>query len=96
MSQQPIKIDDATLSEIKMLQGKFQEMIYKMGNLQVEKMELDALVANFIEKEKQIKDEWASLKKLDEGVLDKIVKAYGEGSMNMTDGTFTPATAPPK
>lgn len=91
MSQQPIKIDDAALSEIKMLQGKFQEMVFKMGNLQVEKMELDALVAAFIEKEKKLKEEWISLKKLDEGVLDKIVKVYGEGNLSIETGMFTPA-----
>ena len=88
---QPVKIAESELAEINMLQKKFQEMIFKMGNLQVEKMELDTLVAAFIEKEKRLKEEWISLKKLDEGVLDRIVKTYGEGNLNMGDGTFTPS-----
>ena len=33
------KLTDAEFSEIKMLQGKFQESIFKMGNQQVQKME---------------------------------------------------------
>jgi len=96
---QPTKITEAEFSEIKMLQGKFQELIFKMGNLQVEKMELDRLVTNFVDNEKKLKDEWGSLQKLEQGLLDKIIQKYGEGNLNMADGTFTssaPPTAPPK
>ena len=89
---QPIKITEAELSEIRMLQGKFQESIFKLGNLQIEKMELDRMVTEFVEKEKTLKDEWNSLQKLEQGLLDKIVKTYGEGNLNMTDGTFSPTT----
>jgi len=83
------KISDNDLAEIKMLQTKFQEGIFKFGNLQIEKMELDRLVNEFIDKEKKLKEEWASLQKLEQGLLDKIVKTYGEGSLNVSDGTFT-------
>jgi predicted nuclease with TOPRIM domain len=97
---QTTKITEAEFSEIKMLQGKFEELHGRFGNLGIEKMELDRLVTEFVEKEKQLKDEWISLKKLDEGLRDKMVKTYGEGSLNMADGTFTstvpPTTPPPK
>jgi predicted nuclease with TOPRIM domain len=85
-----IKLAENDLAEIKMLQSKFQESIYKLGSLQIEKMELDRLVTEFIDKEKRLKEEWASLQKLEQSLLDKIVKTYGEGNLNMSDGTFTP------
>lgn len=87
---EPIKISDVELAEIKMLQSKFQESIYKLGNLQIEKMELDRLVTGFVEKEKKMKEEWSSLQALEQGLLDKIIQKYGEGNLNMTDGTFSP------
>lgn len=90
---QSIKITESEFSEIKMLQGKFQESIFKLGSLQVEKMELDRLVTDFVEKEKKLKEEWISLQKLEQGLLDKLVQKYGEGNLNMTDGTFT-STSP--
>jgi len=98
MNKTPIKIDEASLSEIKMLQGKFQEITLKLGNLQVEKMELDQMVSNFVEKEKRLKEEWQSLKKLDQSLHDRIVDTYGEGGINMADGMFIPmdAASPPK
>ena len=85
------KITEAELAEIKMLQAKFQESIFKLGNLQIEKMELDRLVTEFVEKEKLLKEEWTSLQKLERGLLDKIVQTYGEGNLNMNDGTFAPS-----
>ena len=93
---EPIKIAPEELTEIKLLQSKFQESIYKLGNLQIEKMELDRLVTEFVEKEKKLKDEWTSLQTLEQGLLDKIVQKYGEGNLNMTDGTFIPAVVPVK
>lgn len=94
---QPIKITESELAEIRMLQGKFQETIFKLGNLQVEKMQLDAAVTEFVEKEKRLKEDWSSLQKLEQGLLDKIIKTYGEGNLNMNDGTFTPsAPSPPQ
>ena len=92
---QPIKITEQEFSEIKLLQGKFQELIFKLGTLQVEKMELDRAVTAFVDKETKLKEEWASLQKLEDGLLDKVIQKYGEGNLNMSDGTFTPAKAPP-
>lgn len=91
---QPIKITEAELAEVKMLQSKFQGIIYKLGNLQIEKMELDRLVTEFVEKEKALKNEWSSLQKLEQDLLDKIVQKYGEGNLSMTDGTFSPTVIP--
>lgn len=86
-----IKIDEKYLSEVKMLQTKFQESIFKLGNLQVEKMELDRIVTEFVEKEKKLKEEWINLQTMEKDLLDKISKTYGDGSLNMADGTFIPA-----
>ena len=91
---QPIKITEQEFSEIRLLQGKFQEQILKMGTLHAEKIELDRAVTAFVEKEKKLKEEWLSLQKLEEGLLDKVIEKYGEGSLNMLNGTFTPVSAP--
>jgi hypothetical protein len=87
---EPKKITESELAEVKMLQNKFQESIIKLGNLQIEKMQLDAAVTEFVEKEKKLKEEWTSLQKLEQSLLDKIIKVYGVGNLNVNDGTFTP------
>jgi predicted nuclease with TOPRIM domain len=85
-----IKISEAELAEIKMLQGKFFEKHSEFGDLYVEKLELDKAVSAFVEKEKTLKENWDNLQKLEQDLMDKIVKKYGEGHLNMGDGTFTP------
>lgn len=92
---QPIKLTEQEFSEIKLLQGKFQETILKLGTLGVEKMELDRAVTEFVEREKKLKDEWLALQKLEEGLIDKVIQKYGEGNLNMSDGTFTPKSPTP-
>ena len=92
---QPIKITAAEFSEIKMLQGKFAELHGRFGNLGIEKMELDNAVSEFVERERKLKEEWATLKKLDVELRDKLVAIYGEGSLNMENGTFIPSEPPP-
>lgn len=84
------KISEAELAEIKMLQGKFQEMLIKFGTLGFEKIELDKAVTDFVEKEKALKDELANLRKLESDLMDKIVQKYGNGNLNISDGTFAP------
>ena len=84
------KISEAELAEIKMLQGKFQDMVIKFGNLGIEKMELDRMVSEFVAKEKTLKEEWVNIQKLEKDLMDKVVQKYGEGNLNMTDGTFSP------
>ena len=86
------KITESEFSEIKLLQSKFQEIIFKLGNLGVEKIELDRMVSEFVEKEKNLKNEWTTIQKLEHTLLDKMIKTYGIGNLNMTDGTFTSTT----
>ena len=93
---QPVKITDAEMAEIRMFQNRFGEIIKQLGLLQVEKMELDKAVDEFVEKEKKLKEEWVSIQKLEGNLLDKVVKTYGEGNLNISDGTFTPTDIPQK
>jgi peptidoglycan hydrolase CwlO-like protein len=88
-----IKISEEELAEVKMLQSKLQEMHFQFGNLQVEKMELDRLLSEFVSKEKSMKEDWYNLQKLEQTLLDKIVQNYGEGNLDMKDGTFTTTSA---
>ena len=88
---QTIKFSESEMAEIKVLQTKFQEMIVKFGEHYFEKIELDRLVAQFVEKEKSLKDALTALQNQEKELLDKIVKKYGEGHLSLTDGTFTPS-----
>lgn len=93
MNEQVKKIDEAILAEIRLLKGKFEELTFKLGNLQVEKMELDQFITSCDDREKKLKEEWASIKKLDVELRDRIVAKYGTGRLDPENGTFIPDPA---
>lgn len=86
----PIKLKPEEFSEIKSIKSKFERITYNFGLLQIERMDLDNAISLFVEKDKDLKKEWESLVKLEESLINKIIQTYGEGNLNMEDGTFTP------
>lgn len=87
----PIKISDDELAEIKMLQNKLTQKIFELGNLGAEKIELDRMVQDFVEKDKKLREEWLGLQKLEQQFVDKLMKKYGEGDLDIKAGTFAPS-----
>ena len=87
---EPIKISDNDLAEIKMLQNKISQKIFEFGNLGVEKIEIDRLVQSFVEKDKKLREEWDGLQRMEREFVDKLIKKYGEGDLDIAEGTFSP------
>lgn len=87
---EPIKITTDELAEIKMLQNKISQKIFEMGNLGVEKIEIDRMVQSFVERDKKLREDWDNLQKMEKEFVDKLVKKYGEGDLSIADGTFSP------
>lgn len=87
-----IKISNDELAEIKMLQNKISKKIFEFGNLSVEKIEIDRMVQSFVERDKKLREEWISLQKLEQEFVDKLIKKYGEGDLDIQEGTYSPSS----
>ena len=85
-----IKISDEELSEVKLLQNKFSERLYQFGNLYLEKMQIEEAVKSIQGKEEQLQNEWKNLQKMENDLIEKILKKYGEGSLDLKAGLFIP------
>jgi len=94
MNGNPIKLKDSEINEIKQLQSNIQTTLLKLGTLQIEKMDLDVALENYTNTSKNIKDEWRTLQQTEKELLNKILSNYGEGSLSLVDGTFTPSPKP--
>jgi hypothetical protein len=90
------KFTEQELAEIRMLQGKFQEKIFEFGNFRIERMGLLKLVRDLEDREAKAETDFLNLQKMEEELLDKLTKKYGEGALNLNDGTFTPAVVTQK
>lgn len=87
----PIKISNDELAEIKMLQNKISQKIFELGNLGAEKIELDRMVQSFVDKDKKLREEWIGLQKLEQDFINKLIKRYGEGDLDLQEGTYSPS-----
>jgi hypothetical protein len=86
---QPIQFSTEEMAEINLLRTKFQEKMFQFGELYLHRMELDRAVRDLVDKEKKAQEEYINLQKMESELLDKIVKKYGEGNLDLTNGTFT-------
>lgn len=78
-----IKFEDQELNQLKDLQSEYQKLVYSWGQLQMEKR----IIEN---KEKEITSIYDSLNLKERELLDNLNKKYGDGSLNLENGTFTP------
>ncbi len=85
----PQKIDQVELDELQNLKNEIQKNIFEFGVLYMEKLELDDLRKSLSEKESNLMSKNSDFKKQESDLMDKILKKYGEGSLNVKDGTFT-------
>jgi predicted transcriptional regulator len=86
-----IKFTDDELSEIKFIQNKFQDKLIKFGQIHLETIELDERLLLLKNEQARLKTEYISLQKSEQELMDKLTKKYGDGSLNIKDGTFTPS-----
>lgn len=84
------KLDKEHLEEIQTLRDTFAKNANTLGNIAIElhllTRQLEAMNA---EQDKYL-DQFESLRKQESDLLDKMRERYGEGQINIADGTFTP------
>jgi hypothetical protein len=85
-----IKFTPEEITEITNLGTKYQQIIFKFGELYMERMEIDAAFKKMSETEKQLRLDYGNIEKEEQSILDKLTTKYGEGSLNLDNGTFIP------
>jgi 16S rRNA U516 pseudouridylate synthase RsuA-like enzyme len=83
-----IKMTDGELAEVRMLQEKFQQKIFELGRLYLQKLQIESTSRNIVEQE------WVPLQKMENELMDKLLKKYGEGSLDLGAGSFIPEKKP--
>ncbi len=83
-----IKITDEELNSIKTLQGKFQDTIDSFGRLYLEKMTIETAIKSVATKEGQLQEVWVGLQKQETEIIESLLKKYGEGNLDVSQGMF--------
>jgi hypothetical protein len=84
------KLDKEHLDEIMQLRDAFAKNSQTLGNIYLEEISLkqridmlDAERSNYIQ-------QFSSLQKQEQELLEKMRERYGDGEINIAQGTFTP------
>jgi hypothetical protein len=85
-----IKFTEEELNSIRQLQDGFNQKMFQFGKFYLQRMELDSAYKDLVEAEKRIQEEYVNLQKQELELLEKLTKKYGEGQLNIADGTFIP------
>lgn len=87
---QPIKFTQQELDSLKSIQLSFQENIMSFGQLYLDKMALDEKIKELSQFESNLRAKYEKIQKDEDEWLNAITTKYGEGSLNLKDGTFIP------
>jgi len=85
------KFSEDDINSIKTLQSKYQEKILYFGQLTLERLSIEQAIKNLNEEENKAKLEYLELQKEEEVLIETLSSKYGDGSLNLKDGTFTPS-----
>lgn len=79
-----VKFTDEELSEIRELQNLYNTVVFQAGQYQLDRMTLS-------NKRKQVEANLEEVKRREQEIISKLTTTYGQGSINLETGEFTPA-----
>lgn len=85
-----IKFTDAELQSIAKLQGDYQQYIYILGQIDLEKTDLEQQLELLKTKRNEVFENWKNAQKEETDLINSLSQKYGDGSLNLKDGTFKP------
>lgn len=88
-----IKFTEEEMTELRTNQQKFNDLIVKLGQLQIDKINNTNQAKELENISTQLSDKFIELKVLDKEISDKLSAKYGDGILNPETGVFTPTKA---
>ena len=77
------KIKEEQLQQINELKQKYNQIVFALGDLEIQKKDLEFQHENLLA-------EFAKNRQEEETLLTEIQKEYGDGNLDTTTGEFTP------
>lgn len=86
-----VKFTQEEMTEISALQRRYQEKVFQLGQIKLDEISLEDAVSELEKKKNEVLDQWKQLQVNEQELLKKLADKYGDGSLSLKDGTFTPA-----
>ena len=85
------KLDKTHLDSIKELQSDFADNASSIGNITIEREYLKEQLANLEQESENYFNVFKQLKQKEEKLFADLKQRYGEGQINIQEGTFDPS-----
>ena len=85
-----IKFTEEELKSLVKLQSDYQEQIFKLGQIELERIDLTQKLQDTDTKRSQVLELWKKIQGDESNIVNGLSQKYGNGVLNVRDGTFTP------
>jgi hypothetical protein len=85
-----IKFTDQEMQSIAQLQNDYQQHIFSLGQIDLEKTDLEQQLQELLAKRTEIFNNWKKTQQDENNLLSTLSQKYGDGSLSLKDGTFKP------
>jgi len=84
------KLDKEHLDAIQALRNEFATNANNLGSVALEQIAMQRRTEFLNAEQERLYNEFESLRNQEQELLEKMRERYGEGQINIADGTFTP------
>lgn len=84
------KLDKEHLDELQTIRTKFATNATTIGSISLEQIALQRRLDYLNSEQERAYNEFETLRKQEQELLDKMRERYGDGQINIAEGTFTP------
>ena len=84
------KFTDQEMQSIAQLQNDYQQHIFSLGQIDLEKTDLEQQLQELLTKRTEVFNNWKKTQQDENNLLSTLSQKYGDGSLNLKDGTFKP------
>ena len=84
------KLDKEHLEEIQSLREQFASISSILGSISIEEYSLQRQLEHARSEQERYMQQWYELQEKEQKSIDKLRTHYGDGQINIADGTFTP------
>lgn len=85
-----IKFTEQEMQQITNLQDNYQQNIYLLGQLQLDEINAQTVLDDIKKNREEILKKWQALQAEEQSIINALAEKYGDGSLNLKDGTFKP------
>ncbi len=86
MSENIKKITPEELENVQKVRSKYQEITVKLGQIQVQRMQITSQIEILNKTEEGLRDEWTSTQTEEQTAIQDLQEKYGKVNINLDSG----------